>query len=146
MELIEIYLAPIASAELRGEVQNTASGGDYSLATNRARNMVLYSCMRRKDDSLGRYQCFAEGEALLISTMTEMQKTDLSKKVDEILKDGVELAKQILSEEKGKMARQRIAEALFQNASLTAQEAKDLFEGKISVADLENANISEIVK
>ena len=98
--------------------------------------------MKREGESLGKYLSYVNGENFDEENFTEAQRSELTRLVDEILKEAVIKAKRLLKEKSKEQL--VIAKALCQNASLTEQEAKNLFDGTITIEDLPNANLQNI--
>lgn len=143
IDIIAVYVASIASTDIQNGEENNEAPGDLRLATTKAKNMILFYGMNRsKDSSLGKYQSFVLDGQFLEATMTDAQKAETSQLINGIIHDAIVKARKILNDDEVKEAQTRIAEALCQNASLTEEEARGLYEGTITVADLENANIA----
>ena len=142
VDLVAVYMASIASNQILEGEDNNESGGDLKTATVKAKNMILNFAMKREGESLGKYLSYVNGENFDEENFTEAQRSELTRLVDEILKEAVIKAKRLLKEKSKEQL--VIAKALCQNASLTEQEAKNLFDGTITIEDLPNANLQNI--
>lgn len=142
VNLVAVYMASLASNQILEGEDNNEGGGDLKTATLKAKNMVLNFAMRKEGGSLGKYLSYVEGNSFQEEHFTAAQRHELTGLVDEILKEAVQKAKTLLKDKSEEQV--IIAKALCQNASLTEQEARDLFDGTITLDDLPNANLQNI--
>lgn len=118
-----------------GAVHISGRSVDLSSANDMAKYMVLALGVRNFPSlSLGRYTTYYDYETDSYYDLSDSQKDDLTKEIDEILKKSRNIAKNILRTNQEKL--DILAEALLVRGALTREQADDLCNKKKTLEDM----------